>query len=273
VIFGRLSFGFLAISVLSGIALVPFHDLANPLAGVERLQGGIPWGSWLRGLHGYSSFGVLIGTVLHTVESLRRRAERSLSPGVWWRSVALLPMTVLALLGGFVMRGDAEATLAGQVWAQILDSIPLVSSVLKAAVLGAGPGFQTPGLHHAATATVLLWIFTAEHGHSLFPDERALTLAGLLSAGCAGLFPLPLGASAAHGQLLLGPWYLLGLQGMLVDLPVIFGWAGPLVLVLLLGAVRHVEGKSRSAIVWTLCILSALYVAFTVRLLLLHRSG
>jgi Cytochrome b/b6/petB len=272
--FGRLSFGFLAVSVLSGVLLVPFYTPAAAWGSLEKIQGGLAWGFFLRAVHAYASFGVLVATAAHAVQVLAARTERQLPAGVWWRSVLLLPMTVTALLGGFVLRGDAEAVAALAIWRRILESLPFAGAEITRLFLGSVPGdLGAIALHHAGTLTLLLWLFTAEHGGHLLPDARGTVLAALVSLALAGTVPLPLGAPpAAAPAHLLGPWSLLGLQGALIDLPVVTGWLAPLVLVLLIGTVRHVEGRVRSLVVMLLAAWIAAYSAFTVRLFLLARN-
>jgi len=273
--FGRLSFGFLAVSVLSGIALVPFWSPTHPLASVERLQGGLPWGFFLRALHADSSFGLLVTAVAHLVQVISRRTEGQVSAPVWWRSVLLVPLTVAALLGGFVLRGDAAAVAALTIWRRITESVPVVGTELSRLLLG--PASQHLGavaLHHAGIFTLLLWLLTAEHGGRLLPDVRSAVLAGLVSAALAGAIPLSLGpppgvpAARSSSHILLGPWYLLGLQGALVDLPVWAGWAGPLLPLFLLGLLRHAAERFRRALLALLGAWTAAYLLFTARVLL-----
>ncbi len=276
--FGRLAFGFLAASVLSGVCLVPFWSASAPLESLERLQGGLPWGFFLRALHAYSSFGVLVSLVAHLVQVATAGTERQLPPAVWWRSVLLVPLSVAALLGGFVLRGDAEASAAAAVWRRIAESFPLLGPETARFLLGSSPGDPAAvAMHHAGTFAILLWLLTAEHGARLFPDARSAVLAGLASVALAGVVPLSLGSPpaptlpGAAPHLLLGPWYLLGLQGALVDLPPFVGWLGPLLLVLLVGLLRHVEGTRRRVLLALAGAWVAVYLGFTVRLLLLAR--
>ena len=197
--FGRLALGFLSVSILSGLALVPFFSPAHALESLERLHGGLPWGFFLRALHAYSSFGLLVTTVAHLVQVLARRTERQLSAGSWWRSVLLLPLTILALLSGFVLRGDAAAAEALPVWSRIAETVPFLGPELARLLLGVIPGdLGAISLHHAGTFTLLLWLITAEHGRRLVPDARALVLAGLVSAALAGT--VPSAARAASGR-------------------------------------------------------------------------
>jgi hypothetical protein len=272
--FGRLSFGFLAVSVLSGVALVPFYSPAGAWDSLERIQGGIAWGFFLRALHAYASFAVLATCALHLVQVLAAKTERQLPSGVWWRSVLLLPVTVAALLGGFVLRGDAEAVAALSIWRRLLESLPLAGAEAARLLLGSTPGDLGPAaLHHAGTFTILLWFLTAEHAGRLLPDARGTTLAALVSVALAGVVPLPLGAPPSVAPVhLLGPWSLLGLQGALEVLPPWIGWLAPLELVVLLGLLRWAKGRLRNVLLALVGLWLAEYAFFTVRVLVAARG-
>ena len=270
--FGRLALALAALSLLSGAALVPFYDPAAPLPSLERITGGLPWGAFLRSLHAWSSFLLLAATVVHAFEVVWKRTEAQLPPAVWWRSLLLLPLVVLALLGGFVLKGDAEAQAAAEVWRSVMASVPLVGRELATLFLGPQPAsLGAVALHHAGTLSILIVLFSLEHGKLLWPGARPATLAALAATAAAGLVipslgPPPPGPSD-HGPL-LGPWALLGLQGLLVDLPAAAAWLLPLAGLLLVGTLRHARGKSRTVLLVLLGGGVILYAAATVRALL-----
>ncbi len=266
---GRLALAFLAVTMVTGVALIPLYDANAALASVEAMHAGIAWAWLVRGLHGFSAHALVVVTVAHLVELLVRRRERELSAGMWWRSVATLPLVIMAMLSGFVMRGDSDAIAALEVWRGILTEIPLVGAGFAYLVLGSTDNaMAVVALHHVGTFTLLLLSFSAEHGKRLFPDMRAAVLAGLVTLLLAGALPLGLGAAAASsGQLFTGPWYMLGLQGLLLDLPRAMGWLAPLVVVILLGLYRHVSGTARRVVVVTLIIATIAYLGWSVRIL------
>ncbi len=157
------------------------------------------------------------------------------------------------------------------IWRRILESLPLAGAEIARLFLGSVPGDLGPAaLHHAGTLTLLLWFFTAEHAGRLLPDARGTTFSRrLVSVALAGVVPLPLGAPpSASPARLLGPWSLLGLQGALEVLPPAAGWLLPLAAVLLLGLVRHADGRTRRVLLAALGAWCAGYALFTVRVLL-----
>lgn len=80
-ILGRLTFGLLAVAVLSGLALAPFWSAGRPLESLEALNGATPWGFFLRGVHALSAWGFFLGTLAHLVESLHRSEATVLVTG------------------------------------------------------------------------------------------------------------------------------------------------------------------------------------------------
>ena len=269
-VFGRLAVGFLAVVVLSGLALVPVYEAASPLASLEGIQHGHPW-AWLwRGIHWFAALGLLVMTAVHIFEMIRRGLDGHLPAGRWWRSVMVLPAIIGAMLGGFVMRGDAGAGAALDVWRGIVSDVPGIGPEIATFTIGANEAdLSTVALHHAGTFTVVIWLLSADHGRRLWPDLRSAVVAALSCLALAAVFPIglgqpPGGEAAAIEQ---GPWYMLGLQGMLLDLPVASGWLVPLVGLGLLGAIRHAAGWIRRAIAIAVMGLVVVYVGWTIRLL------
>jgi len=234
------------------------------------MEAGIPWAWFVRNLHWTSALGLTLATLAHVVEVAWYRTERTLKPQIWWAAVASVPVLVMALLGGYLMRGDADAVGAFEVWRGILKSLPLWGDELSLLFLGPEVAdLSAAAVHHAGTFTLGLWLLTTLHGKRMWPDRRSLVLAVLLSAALAGMVQIalgpPLGASVGHR---LGPWYLLGLQGLLIELPRAIGWLGPVVALALLGAVRHLDGRARTAALGLLVVLTVGYGAEALRLVL-----
>lgn len=266
----RLAMALLGLTLLSGVALVPLYDPARALESMEAIDGGLPWGWWLRGLHRYAADGLLMVGMAHGVDVIVGRRSDRLGPALWWRSVLLGPVLVLAMLSGFVMRADAEAMAALWVWRGILESVPAVGSGLARLCLGGeASGLGPVSIHHCATLSLLTWGLSAEHGRRLWPDTRSFVLATMAAVTLAALVPVSLGAppGSTTDRLLLGPWYLLGLQGALVDLPPAVGWVAPVSVVAMVGMLRHVEGGPRRGLNVAVFIGVIVYGGLTLRLL------
>jgi len=274
---GALSLGFLAVTVASGIALVPMYRPEAALESVEAIASGIPWAWVARGVHAFAALGFLLATGVHLAEVVVRGGTRGAGPtvpgggqggpGAWWRSAMLLPLAVAGMLTGFLMRGDAEATAALQVARGVMATIPGIGEGLGTLLLGPeASGLGTVALHHAGTFTVLPWLLAIEHGRRAWPDARSWATALLAAVAVTGVVPLPLGPAQADGAVLRGPWYLLGLQGMLLDLPVATAWVVPLSAFLAIGSLGHVRGRARTGLLAGLGVVAAAWAGWTVRL-------
>ena len=266
--FGRLALGFLPLVVASGALLTPFWSARAPLESLEAIAGGVPFGWFVRALHAFSALGLLLASLAHGVEVVALRTEGRLRPSLWWWAILSLPVLGMAMLSGFVLQGGPEARSAGDVWHGILTGIPGLGEPLATLLLGADPADATAlALHHAGTLTLGLTLLTALHGRRLLPDNRSAVLATIATAVVAALATPSMPPATADAGPHLGPWYLLGLQGALGVLPSAVGWAGPLVLMLTLGAMRHAHGRTRTALLAALVTLLLAYVGFTVRVL------
>ena len=266
---GRWTVALLALVVASGVALVPFYAPERPLQSLEGVAAGVPWAWWLRGVHWFAALGLLLCTVGHLVETVWARAWARMPAGAWWRAVLLLPLLVAAMLGGFALRGDAEAVAALSVWRGVVASIPGSGADLATLLLGpAGGGLGAVALHHAGTFTIGFAAIASEHVRRPWPEVRAFAIAALVVAVAAALIPVGLGAAVVGPGGLIGPWYLLGVQGALLDLPVEAGWIGPLLPVVALGMLRHAGERARPWVIGGLIAWIVAYAGFTVRALL-----
>jgi len=274
--YGRWALAMLLVVVASGIPLAGVYRAEAPFGSTEQILGGVPWGWWLRGIHWVSGTGLVIATAAHLFEMVRLRRERSLGAAVWWRSVSLLPLVLMAMLGGFVLRGDADAVAAGAVWRGLLEEVPLLGDPLGVLLLGSdGGSLSTVLIHHAGTFTLALWLLTTEHGERLWPDRRTGSLAAIACVAVAAFVPIGLAAppGGVEAGLSLGPWYMLGLQGMLLDLPVAVAWLVPLVGLGMLGALAHGGAPFRRGLVIGLALLAVAYAGWTVRILVTAAAG
>ncbi len=266
--FGAVSLGFLAVTALSGVALAPLYRPEAALESVEAIQGGLAWAWMLRGVHAYSAVGFLLATGVHLVDVVWKGGQLRMPAAVWWRSILLLPLALAGMLTGFLLRGDAEASAALQVARGVMGTIPFLGSEIATFLMGpAGAGLGPVAVHHAGTFTLLPWLLAIEHGRRAWPDRRSWVIALLASVAVAGVVPVSLGQVEGTGAGLLGPWYLLGLQGLLLDLPVPAAWLIPAMALAGLGLLAHAQGRTRKALLGGLLLAVLAWAAWTVRLL------
>lgn len=260
---GMLAFAAFVLCAATGIMLVPAYHVTSPLDSLALLSLKNPLGICVRSLHYWSAQAFLLFVVAHTVDHLLRRSEKRVRFGVWCRLVLAIPVVVAVMLSGFLLRADAGAQQALPVLRTLLGLIPLAGASLNRLLTGTGTDLTTIYIHHACTATLILWLVTVEHARRILPTAASLLwMAPLIVLLSLLLVPALEWRTAAVEK---GPWYLVGLQEFLHWLarPQIAVWLGGAALVLLIGLPKlpiHYDVSARYA----LGAAMALYAALTL---------
>lgn len=224
------------------------RDAAGVIAGWLLANSGAVF---VRNVHYWTAQLFLVCTVLHAWEHIRLGTERRVGRGVWLRMVLALPALVFVMLSGFLLRGDADARQALRIVREIAGAVPLVGTRLGTFLFGAGEQLQVVYAHHAATATIVVWLVIVEHARRLWPRAGGVAAVGVSTAAVS--LVLSPGLHDGMDPLLKGPWYFLGLQEVLHWLqgpwPVVWGAVAGLVV---LWAVPRLSGAWRT---WTLRLL------------------
>jgi ubiquinol-cytochrome c reductase cytochrome b subunit len=245
---GQLAFAALAVVVATGIALGALYDAAEPLASLEAIQGGIPYGFLIRAAHHVSAQVFTIALLLHTLDHVCSRSYRVTRAATWWQLVGVAALCVGAMFSGYLLRGDASADAARSIAAATVESLPGVGTALSAFLLGGRDGSLAPVLsHHVVTFTLLPWLLALAHARRTWAGGL-LTLVMLAAVTALSLVLRPgLGGppGTAEGTL-WGPWYFIGVQELLRHLPLGAAVAGvTLALVLPLGLLGHLPAEPR----------------------------
>lgn len=201
--------------------------------------------------------------VFHTIEYLLKCGESKVSKAIWVRLTLAVPAILYVMLSGFILKGDAESLLARQIFGGLLESVPLLGEYLSFAFLGREDDFQILYIHHAATATIFIWIITVEHVKRFWPD-----FAGYLYAlGASMIFSvmIPAVLHDAADPIVKGPWYFIGFQELLhwMSLPVISVYLLLLLLVMFMFLPRFRENY-RGKFKILLSLLFIFYIILTV---------
>ena len=255
---GMLALAAFVICIASGIMLVPAYLSASPLDSLALLSLKNPAGIFVRSLHYWSAAAFLFLTIAHIVDHLMRRSERRVRYGVWVRLSLTIPVVLAAMLSGFLLRADAAAVQALPVLRTLFGFVPLIGTGLRGLLTGSGTDLSTIYLHHACTATLIIWLTTIEHSRQIVPTVRALTwiLPPVLMISVLAVPGLEWRAAAVEK----GPWYLVGLQELLhwLPRPQFAVWLGGAVLSLVVFLPRlswHLYSPAR----WTLGIAVVLF--------------
>lgn len=215
----RVSFGDAALAAfvlcaISGAMLVPGFDAGDGARSIAEWLLANPGATVLRNLHYWTAQAFLVLTLLHGWDHLRLSTELRLSRGVWLRLVASLPVLAFLMLSGFLLRGDADAQQARRIFEEIVRLVPLAGPLLATFLFGTDEGsLQVVYLHHAATATLIVWLVIIDHARRRWGSPRAWLLAAV-GAGVLALLVSP-GLHDGRDPVVKGPWYFLGLQELL----------------------------------------------------------
>ncbi len=208
----------LFISVLSGILVAFQYDPATPLYSASSLDLIVPFGDYFRSLHFYSSQLFFLFSIVH-LWAIFERTE-SYSRGQWIRLTATLPVTLLLLFSGYILRADSTGSSAGLIAENIITGIPVIGSMLNNLLFSiTDDGMKRVYVNHiigfGIVWGVLAWGHLRRYRTS-FQSHPLLTATILL--GCllpaAPFEPERLGLFHING-----PWFFLGLQELLRFLP------------------------------------------------------
>lgn len=208
----------LFISVLSGVVVAFQYDPATPLYSASSLDVLVPFGDYFRSLHFYSSQLFFLLSLVH-LWAIFKRCDTYSRPQ-WIRLTATLPVGLLLLFSGYVLRGDSTGSSAGLIAENIITAIPGVGTALNDLLFSiSDDGMKRVYVNHVIGFGLVWGVLAWEHlrkYRTSFRQHPLLTAAILF-------FCLLLSAPFEQETLGLlhinGPWFFLGLQELLRYLP------------------------------------------------------
>jgi ubiquinol-cytochrome c reductase cytochrome b subunit len=256
------------ISILSGLVLGLQYRVVEPFYSTVTIELLVPFGSFWRSLHYYSSQAFFLLLLMHLLVSIWENRVR-FSSAAWLRLSTVVPVAGLLLFTGYILRGDATGEAAGAIAENIMLSIPLLGKPLNKIFFDiSSSGLNKVYLHHSLGFLVLgvlaLWPHLRRYPVSWY---QHLPLLLLLLLGALHL-KTPIEPDRFGLVHIAGPWFLMGMQEMLRYLPTF--WAGVFIPALPLLAVAFLppEGRPRLAsllflVVWLLTYALLSYLSLT----------
>lgn len=254
----------LFLSVVSGIVVALQYDPTEPFYSTTTIELVVPYGSFWRALHYFSSQAFFLLLLAHVVVVLWKN-EADYRRGAWVRLCATLPCGLLLLFTGYVLRGDATGEAAGAIAEHICLSVPLIGPALNDVLFDlAESGLRKVYAHHVIGLVVL-------GGMAAWPHLRRYTarwrnhlplvaLTVLISVAVAA----PIEPNRFGLLFIAGPWFFLGLQELLRYWPpFVAGVLAPLLpLALLLWLPK--ARRSRTLALLAIGLWLAFYIGLTV---------
>ncbi len=224
----------LYISVLSGIVLALQYNPAEPFYSTATLELVVPYGAFWRALHYYSSQAFFLLLLCHLAVIIYQK-DTSFHRIPWIRLTASVPVAILLLFTGYVLRGDATGEAAGAIAEHIALSIPIFGKPLNALLFDImANGMLKVYVNHLIGLMVLGGICVWPHlrRYTASFQQHIFLVFSLLALSIVFLTPMePDKIGLTH---ITGPWFFLGLQELLRYIPPF--WAGAVVPAMLLGA-------------------------------------
>jgi quinol-cytochrome oxidoreductase complex cytochrome b subunit len=250
---GEYSLLALYISVLSGVVVAMQYDPATPLYSVSTMDLLVPFGAYFRSLHFYSSQLFFLFSICHLFGIFD--PAQSYSKKQWFMLSATLPVGILILFTGYVLRGDSTGFSAGMIAESILLDIPYVGKSINDFLFSISEnGMKRIYVNHIIGFGIVWgWLAWGHVKKFRVSFNRQI----LLSIGIL-LFSIFIAAPLEPDHLgvthISGPWFFLGLQELLRYLPPMV--AGIILPLTLLIALAFLQKRNRGYRFYLLFILS-----------------
>lgn len=208
----------LFISALSGILVAFQYDPATPLYSASSLDLLVPFGDSFRSLHFYSSQLFFLFSIVHLWAILERAS--TYSQGQWIRLTATLPVALLLLFTGYILRADSTGTSAGLIAENIITAIPGIGDILNDLLFSiTDDGMKRIYINHVIGLGMAWGILAWEHLRKYRTSfHRHPLLTAIILLFCL-LPPAPFEPEKLGVFHIAGPWFFLGLQELLRFLP------------------------------------------------------
>ncbi len=208
----------LYISVLSGVVVALQYTPETPLYSVTTIDLLVPFGSYFRSLHFYSSQFFFLFSIIHLIAVFEK--TESYSSGKWIKLVATLPVALLVLFTGYVLRGDSTGASAGLIAEAILLDIPVIGNTMNDLFFSiSSDGMKRIYVNHIIGFGLfwgwLAWNHVRKYKVSFSRYIPLTAIILLFSIGVTAPFE-PNHLGVFH---ISGPWFFLGLQELLKYFP------------------------------------------------------
>jgi ubiquinol-cytochrome c reductase cytochrome b subunit len=233
---GGNSLAALYVSVISGLVLAWQYDLSEPYYSAGTLELVTTFGSFWRSCHFYSSQAFFLLLLLHFLVVLLNRAglaRAGASPDApppqpagenLARLYLTLPVALLLLFTGYVLRADATGEAAGLIGENITLALPLAGHYLNALLFNIGQtGMRVVYANHLIGLLVagggLAWLHLRRYRIRLGDYGGLLVMLAAFSL----LVPAPFEPFRVGAFHIAGPWFFIGIQELLRYLQPLWG--------------------------------------------------
>jgi ubiquinol-cytochrome c reductase cytochrome b subunit len=220
---GEMTMAALLASIGSGFIVAYQYEVADPFVTSVAIEAILPFGAFWRALHFWSSQAFFLLLIYHAWQSIDDLPKISMRPSSrrQWTVLSLtLPMSILAMFTGYVLRYDGTGQAAGTIAEHLLLKVPLIGSGLNRFLMAStDEGLSRIYLLHLLL-TVLLWgLGTWYHTRRVILSRKIFLSVLACSIAVAILFHAPIDLPEKNIDLIQGPWFFLGIQELLRHFP------------------------------------------------------
>jgi quinol-cytochrome oxidoreductase complex cytochrome b subunit len=228
----------LYLSLFSGVIVALQYDYSTPFYSASSLDILIPYGYYFRSLHFYSSQFFFFFTCLHLACVYKKTS--SYKKAEWFKLIASIPVIILLLFTGYILRGDSTGASAGMIAESIIHTIPVLGGVIDSILLSMdSSGLRKVYVQHVAGLDIVLVALLWTHLRFYkvkFTEHLPICGAMLLFSV---VFLAPMDPEKLGTTYISGPWFFLGLQELLRYMnPLIAGVLIPIVFVTVLFSIQ-----------------------------------
>lgn len=234
---GAITVFLLIVDVLSGVYLFLFYrvDPQQAYHSVEVISSSF-LGSLMRGIHRYSSDGLILFAVLHMLHMILTDRFRLFRWVAWVSGVGTLLIFIVIGISGYLLVWDERAQLTGLLMAKFFSIIPIFGHALMSAFLGTdlknlGGLFRILLFGHIAVTILLLftlWVHVMRISRPrLFPPKYLMVLLTIFTLAVALIFPARSDPPANLGKIPFGmslDWFYLTGFPLFKVLPLSLNW-------------------------------------------------
>ncbi len=118
------------ISLLSGLVIVFAYYPSLAYDSVQKIEYIIPFGTFFRQLHYFSSEGLVVSLLFHVLIEVSKK-EIKITFNSWIFSILALLIALFLMFTGFVLKADQSANAAAQVAFSLIKDTPILDNFLS----------------------------------------------------------------------------------------------------------------------------------------------
>ena len=231
---GATSLVSLYLSLVSGVLVALQYDLSAPFHSTLALSTLAPYGDFFLSLHFYSSQGFFLLMLAHFLAVFAKTEIYSRSS--YSRLVIAIPISLLLIFTGYILRGDSTGSSAGAIAEEIFTNLPIIGAALNAMLFSVTDhGVQRIYVHHVISYDLLWLALVWEHLRRYRIQTEKYVWMILIFLGVCTFLPAPIDQDKLGIHFISGPWFFLGLQELLRYFnPILAGIVFPAVLIVAL---------------------------------------